>query len=98
MTAVTLKSSDETEKLTGGWRKLVTPDTKIRANHRMLKLRESVEAIKISIQLEAKPARLSQQIVMASNNHYKVEQIALSGDCGNESHATTVGTSEQSER
>ena len=56
------------------------------------------DAIKISIQPEAKPVRLSQQIVMASNNHYKVEQIAQSSDCGNESHATTVNTSEQSER
>ena len=58
-------------------------------------LRESVEAIKISIRPEVKPVRLSEQIVMASNNHYKVEQIALSSDCGNEGHATTVTTSEQ---
>jgi hypothetical protein len=64
----------------------------------MLKLSASEEASKISIQPEAKPARLLQQIVMASNNHYKVEQIAQSSDCGNESHATTVNTSEQSER
>ena len=56
-------------------------------------LRESVEAIKISIRPEAKPVRLSEQIVMASNNHYKVEQVAQSSDCGNESNATTVNAS-----
>jgi len=33
----------------------------------MLKLRESVEAIKISIQPEAKPARLSEQAMMVKD-------------------------------
>ena len=53
--AETLKISSEAEKLTGGWRKLMTPDTTIRANHRILKLRASAEAVKTIIQSEAKP-------------------------------------------
>ncbi|MEI6284951.1 MAG: hypothetical protein WCP79_00460 [Bacillota bacterium] len=42
--AVTPKSSNETEKLTGGWRKLMTPGTKIRANHRMIKFKNNHSA------------------------------------------------------
>ena len=49
---------------TGGWRKLTVPDTKIRANHRILKLSASLDAKKIGIQSEAKPTKLLEQAMM----------------------------------
>ena len=62
--AATLETGNVKRKLTGGWRKLMTPDTKIRANHRILMLRANAEAKKSSIQSEAKPDKLLEQAMM----------------------------------
>ena len=61
-------------------------------------LRANAEAKKSSIQSEAKPAKLLEQLAMAKDSRQKVEQYRESTDCGNKSPATIYEASKESSR